>query len=255
MRRLLSSLVAATAVVGFSTVAGADGMPGRGVACCETSNWSGLYGGMSLGWMANDYDWAFNPAIGGAPHQAYSLHSSGGVIGLHAGYQHQFGSFVVGVEAGGTSRSKIAREPGFGVGAAADSLLETRKIFTVGPRLGFVVSNWMVYGTGGYAQGDIRSSGEVRATGVPVQDWEETHSGWFLGGGVEYLISKNVMFGLDYKHLDLGTEHHCFHLNGAVGATCNHTNTNERDIKGTADIVSVRLSLKWGRDDRVVPLK
>lgn len=36
---------------------------------------------------------------------------------------------------------------------------------------------------------------------------------------------------------------------GAAGAF------NDRNISADADIVNVRLSLKWGRDDRVAPLK
>jgi len=260
MKQLRHALASTVGMVllgaAFTAPASADGMPGRAAPCCETSNWSGLYGGASIGWMGNDFDWAFNPAIAGAPHQAYSLHSSRGVIGVHGGYQHQFGAVVVGVEAGYTTKGREAIEQGFGVGAAGDSVVKMRSIVTVGPRLGFAFSNAMVYTTAGYAQADIQSKDVLHATGADLQVWNETHHGWFWGGGVEYLVSKNVMLGVDYKRLDLGTEHHCFQLAAGVGGpTCNFTNTNERDIKGTADIVSLRLSLKWGREDRAVPLK
>jgi outer membrane immunogenic protein len=220
-------------------------------------NWSGIYGGASVGWMANNFDWAFNPAIAGAPHQAYSLDSDRAVFGVHAGYQHQFGSFVVGVEAGYTTDGDKAVEQGFGVGAAGDSVTKMSNIFTVGPRLGYIPhSKVMIYTTGGYARADIQSKDVLRATGADLQVWKETHNGWFWGGGVEYLLSNYAMIGLDYKRLDLGTEHHCFQLAGGVGTPiCNFTNTNERDIKATADIFSARLTFKWGREDRIVPLK
>ena len=98
MRRALGSLVAATAMVGLSTVAVADGMPSRYAAPAYTS-WSGFYIGGSVGWRWTDVDWNFPAPIA---NQITSTSQSfdHGVLGGHVGYQHQFGAIVVGIEGG-----------------------------------------------------------------------------------------------------------------------------------------------------------
>ena len=80
------------------------------------------------------------------------------------------------------------------------------------------------------------------------------HNGWFAGGGVEVLLSKNFFLGIEYKHVALDTERHCA---GPPVGTCLGAGGAfvDRDISADADIVTARLSLKWGREDRVVPLK
>ena len=59
---------------------------------------------------------------------------------------------------------------------------------------------------------------------------------------------------IEYKHVALDTERHCA---GPPQGTCLGAlgGFTDRDISADADIVTARLSLKWGFDDRVVPLK
>src|SRR5262249_25376082 len=53
------------------------------------------------------------PRLGGANHQAYSLSTDSGYVGVHAGYQHQFGAIVIGVEAASSiSRTNWLRRLG-----------------------------------------------------------------------------------------------------------------------------------------------
>ena len=110
----------------------------------------------------------------------------------------------------------------------------------------------MVYATGGWAHADIVSqalaNGNI-ANALPAFAASNDHSGWFAGGGVEVLLGKNAFIGLEYKHVALDSERHC------SGGTCNPNGTVDRDIKADVDIVTARLSFKWGREDRAVPLK
>ena len=43
-------------------------------------------------------------------------------------------------------------------------------------------------------------------------DWiantEERHHGWVIGGGLEYMVHPNVILGVDYSYIDLGSERH-----------------------------------------------
>ena len=110
---LLGGLAVAASMVGAPGTASADG-----------HSWGGVYIGANAGWAGRDYDWAFNPAIPGAVHQAYSLSQSGGIYGLHAGLQHQIGQFVIGVEgAFSGGRDKFARETNFGNTTTLDLFL------------------------------------------------------------------------------------------------------------------------------------
>src|SRR5215831_10652598 len=93
-----ATVIAALALVGVAGSARADGYAAPRVAYEKPANWTGLYGGIDAGWMGTNFDWAFDPPIPAAPHQAYSLHTDGGFVGVHGGYQHQFGAIVVGVE-------------------------------------------------------------------------------------------------------------------------------------------------------------
>jgi hypothetical protein len=45
--------------------------------------------------MGTTVDWAFNPAIAGAPNQSFSLSKDSAIFGAHVGIQHQFGGFVL----------------------------------------------------------------------------------------------------------------------------------------------------------------
>ena len=103
----------------------------------------------------------------------------------------------------------------------------------------------MIYGTGGYA--DARLQGRSTSTGQVFAATRERHNGWFAGGGVEMFVTKflwsDVIFGIDYKHIELDTKHHRSFLNDETYAW-----------QATVDIVSARLIFKWGSDFRKGPV-
>jgi len=254
-RGVASSVVVALPAIGLAGTVQADGYAAPAAVYERPADWTGIYGGFNAGWSRTNYDWAFNPPVAGGAHQAYSLDTDRGVVGVHAGYQHQFGAVVVGVEGSyqlGTGNWAI--ENGYGINPAIDSYARMSHLFTVGPRLGIAAGHWMPYVTGGYAHADIVSQGISNVTpggGLPFQPASNDHGGWFAGGGVEVLLGKNAFIGLEYKHVALDSERHCptGTCTGAAGGF------NDRDIKADADIVTARLSFKWGREDRAVPLK
>ena len=76
----------------------------------------------------------------------------------------------------------------------------------------------MVYATGGFAYGDVRTRFSQRLRqrtpprrhdpgGVPV-DWQSrnaTLTGWVVGGGVEVALSSSWSAKAEYQYIDLGS--------------------------------------------------
>jgi outer membrane immunogenic protein len=206
-------------------------------------NWSGFYFGGGVGWSRNTSDWTFDPpAVGGV--QAFSNSKDSFAVGGHIGIQQQWGNFVLGVEAGLT-------QPHLGDGFFGQQCsnnptvtcqMRTDGILTVGPRIGYAQDRWMVYGTGGWAQGRVESRFITTATGSPIDFTNNQHQGWFGGGGIETAITSNVILGVDYKHIDLGSKLGC----SSLGAPCAIPSINNRDISAKEDVVLARLTFKLG---------
>jgi outer membrane immunogenic protein len=78
-------------------------------------------------------------------------------------------------------------------------------------RVGYTSGNWLFYGSGGVAFGDVRSSVGFRSINPNINsDWRfsgsnsETLDGWAAGAGVNYALTRNWIWGVDYLHYDLG---------------------------------------------------
>lgn len=231
--------------LGVATSAHADGYAAPGVAYQQPFNWTGLYIGGNAGWVDSSIGWVYHdPAgrfvdrrlCGGA---GCDISQTSGIYGVHAGYQYQFGSLVLGLE---VSLSKLASNGGSKpcFNAAVTCSAETDYLATLGPRLGWAVSNWMVYGTGGFAHGQISTheTGGTFATRLG-------HDGWFAGVGGEYGLTRNLILGLEYLHVVLDTDLHF-----------STTAVEHRNISADYDIVRARLSWKFDNEPRVArPLK
>jgi outer membrane immunogenic protein len=82
---------------------------------------------------------------------------------------------------------------------------------TVRGKIGYAVSNLLVYGTGGLAYGRVSANTAFNDpnSGAGPLTWagssSPTRAGWTLGGGVEYALSSNWMVGAEYLYVNLGT--------------------------------------------------
>lgn len=232
-----------------SVVAGLAMLAGASMSSTQAQaqhNWGGLYIGANIGYTWGTIDWQYaNPA--GAP-GALSQSPSGASLGGHVGIQHQFvgTGIVLGLEAAysGGLASKIedsgADTPAFAGTFGARTRISD--IFTVGPRLGYAPSrHWMLYVTGGYANAQTFTSDFLLSNNIDSFPGASRHSGWFVGGGVEYAVTHNWIAGLEYQHIDLDTrcQFRCELATPVAGGT--------RDITAEADVVRFRLSYKLGR--------
>jgi outer membrane immunogenic protein len=205
-------------------------------------NWSGFYVGVNGGGM--DFSTSGN-YVNASPNVWGTARKETTLGGLHGGFQGQWGSWVVGVEGswdtvlgdrfGSDNGTNV---PGVGpCSAAAAFACQARinDILSVGPRVGFAMNQWMVYGTGGYARAEIESNFLTIATGNILGTSASNHQeGWFLGGGLEMLVTTGFIVGLEYKHYDFKTA-------AQNDPTIPVDNIN---MQAKADAVLLRLTIK-----------
>jgi outer membrane immunogenic protein len=80
---------------------------------------------------------------------------------------------------------------------------------TIRARLGFLITPWvMLYGTGGFAYGNVKFTDTVSITGFPTTTFggSTTRPGWTVGAGVEGAIpnTTNWTWKVEYLYVDLG---------------------------------------------------
>jgi outer membrane immunogenic protein len=218
-------------------------------------SWTGLYGGGNVGWMSTDQS-AFWPATALATN-SFGHNRDGGTYGAHIGYQYQWTNFVLGIEAAWSTpfdNALVTGSPQTGCPNVAFTCRSSlTEIFTVGPRAGYAWNDVLLYGTGGYAEGKVRSLSLATATLVQFDDVSRRKDGWFAGVGVEYAAWKsgNIsgIIGVEYQHVDLGSTRLFSPGDGNVFGT------NTRDISSRSDLVRLRLSLKFDPSAAMVVAK
>jgi opacity protein-like surface antigen len=89
----------------------------------------------------------------------------------------------------------------------------------------------------------------VNTAGVATE-WEDNRqNGYYIGGGLDWKLARNVVVGIEYRHTDLGTGPNEPDFNPANGAFVEHVKQ-----RAESDAVMVRGSLLFGGRD-YAPLK
>jgi outer membrane immunogenic protein len=248
MRKFLG-LAAGMSLAFLSTGAVADGYGAPASSYAPLYNWSGLYLGINAGAGWGHIDGNL-PSAPGFPFNVGDLDTRF-VWGGHVGYQHQMGRWVFGVEGGYMSSPKnpwASNPAGPGCGNVFPCQGRMTDISQVGGRLGYAFDRWMVYGTGGWAQVGV---GTRSAVGIEVASSHQ--DGWFIGGGTEYALTKNVIIGAEYLHYDFNGDTQNTILGTNPGGVCPLFCV--RRIDADADVVRARLTFKFSREEEVRPLK
>jgi outer membrane immunogenic protein len=193
------------------------------LASAAVTDWSGFYLDGDAAWLRKSYTWNTDDAAGPNFNSTFGLANSEVGLGGHLGYQRQFGWLVVGGEAGiFTSfgdRFASVTSPGTGAGltcglAFPGQMCQARigAVLTYGGKLGVAWSDWLLYGVGGGAAGGLRSQinlvGAGLAPGLADYTPSANANGWYVGGGVDYMLFKgkpfDVIVGVEYEHVELG---------------------------------------------------
>ncbi len=134
---------------------------------------------------------------------------------MQAGYNVQFDSIVLGVEADLSAAGIIE-------GNDTDHWDENDGInglATLRGRLGFAVGDLLLYGTAGLA-----------AANLDVDNESQTLTGWVAGVGAEYMVTDTVSLKAEYLYTNFGT----VEVDG-------YNNGDEFDIDGSAVRVGVNF--------------
>jgi outer membrane immunogenic protein len=155
-----------------------------------------------------------------------------GVLGgLEAGYNWQFGHFVVGVETdfSGWDMSSSSGMSAFGAPPAilnpppspgtlppstliaytASGTVTSNWLYTLRPRVGFANGNMLTFLTAGLAVTNLRFSESITlGTGAPILtgSLSNTVVGWTVGGGVEYALSYNWFIKAEYLYANFSNQ-------------------------------------------------
>ena len=180
----------------------------------------------------------------------YNFQLGGGIplisqLGGALGNGGATGGVVIGVEADAayTDLGKTTNIVGVG-GASNDFFNDTKFVGTVRGRVGYAFGDLLIFGTGGFAYGDVRTqtllfAGGGLATGSYNGATSSLRTGYAYGGGVEYAIpttsflnvfkSSAVTVKAEFIHFDLGTQNSTLvnTVTGGVGYGLNvHTEGN-----------------------------
>lgn len=271
------SIAVAAALIGATSAQAADiaARPyTKAPALAAVYDWTGFYvgGNVGYGWGENT-----NPGITavdpggsgvgpflttglfpGAPSGNFypNLNPSGVFGGAQVGYDKQFGKWVFGVvadiQASDFRASRVVTTPAT-TGANVDESLSAKIDWfgTVRGKAGFAMNDVLLYGTGGLAYGETKSSIGFFCTpggigcGAPVIGFagntSEVKVGWAAGAGIAKAWG-NWNVGLEYLHVDLGRSSVT-----AVSTTGFFTTTTvTASQRFVEDMVRLTVNYKWG---------
>jgi outer membrane immunogenic protein len=237
MRKLAFAVAAVLSITGIRAASAADMAPRyvKAPPPPPMMTWTGWYVGLNAGAGINDSSYSLTPSgcftgappcgtggLAGNPFRTYSagLHNTDATAGGQFGYNYQFSPlWVAGFEAdinwNGVRQSDSVIQalgpPIFAPGTFAHTVTTSLDWFgTVRGRLGVLASpNLLLYGTGGLAYGQVRSSTvgifpPPGSSDTYIGSASTTRVGWTAGAGAEWLVSGNWSVKAEYLFLDLG---------------------------------------------------
>jgi outer membrane immunogenic protein len=202
MKILIAAGTMSAAVIAGAGLASAGDI---GTDVASASVYDGFYLGVTGGYVIGEGDFTA-PSDSLLASEDGKADLDGGMIGGLVGYDYSFGNgLVVGVVG---DMSWLGAEGDVSNGSSAYSMdLSVDWLGTLRGRVGFELGDALIYGTGGMAFGGVESSLHLDGTGEIGSD-DSTQIGWTLGVGANYMLSDNIMLGVEYLYVDLGEATH-----------------------------------------------
>ena len=207
-------------------------------------SWTGFYIGGNLGGgvASSHFD---DPGFFGSSATATDGFFTGGA---QIGYNYQFGAGLIGIEADVNGNSTFK---GSVIGAADSVSLAVGDRAdvsgTIRARAGLVMSNALIYVTGGAAWADLKQTGvgfsNFGVRGAPSANSSETSWGGVIGAGIEFAMSPNWTVGAEFLHTvyeDHDTALVNFNGTSACGIAAGCAIRNQL----TTDVARVRFNYK-----------
>jgi outer membrane immunogenic protein len=126
----------------------------------------------------------------------YFKNAQGFTLGGEAGYNFQVHEFVFGPAADLTYAFMHGDSNG---GLLYRDRADIHWFGSARARAGYAFDRFMIYGTGGFAFGQMEIDG-------PFASNSRTQPGWTAGGGFQYLWSPTTIFQAEYRRVELGSQ-------------------------------------------------
>lgn len=199
MKRQCARLSGLTLLV-FSCGAHAADLPKRAdppaAIPAPAFSWTGFYLGGGLGWVQIDPSYSTGTMFLGSPFVVSTGSNKNGLVysGL-AGYNYQVGQWVLGVE-GEIEGWTVADMRSTAI--TGDFLTgHSRWGASIRGRAGYALDRVLLFATGGGAF--ISEKATIPGTGIAIGG-DDMHSGWTVGGGIDYALTNNWFTGIEYRY-------------------------------------------------------
>lgn len=276
-RTILAAVLAGiSSTIALAADMGAPGTYTKAPAIADpVYNWTGFYIGGDVGgadvhrnFTSNFSQQDNNPNLANNV-QDNSPSGTSFIGGAHAGYNWQFApNLLVGVEGDWQSlRSSLSfcrqtdqeslacsdgsNVPNFGPRGFASVGEELDWVATARARLGWTMDRLLIYGTGGAAFANVKSSLALDCgngcgdSGNPVAATANSSSqktGWVLGAGAEWMLTRNWIIRGEYQHIDLGSLSLALSPDGCAAFSCSLS--AKQNVR--LDILRAGFSYKFG---------
>ena len=216
-------------------------------------SWTGFYIGANGGGAWGKYCWNA-PAAAPPNDLGCDSHVRGPLAGGQAGYNWQTGNIVLGAEISAdwadlTSNYAPASFP------AGSFNPHVTSVFTATGRVGWAFDHFLAYGKGGAAWANetyfntcngIVGGFVCTPAGAIAAHASETRAGFTVGGGLEYLLTRNLSLAVEYSFLDFGNHNTTFAFAPGYGFGCGAGVSCPLGIKETVSTVTGRLNWHFG---------
>ncbi len=239
----------------------------------EALNWTafhiGIGGGGNFAFVQEDANAFVNDNFDGDTEEAFGEHKAdlgdAGWMGtIEAGFDYQIDSVVIGILAnydfGKTSMKNKSNTVVLDTNNINNTIFDSNATFetkweigdswAIGARLGFLaMDNALIYVLGGYTEAKVKSEltlsdddGEFKFH-TSDSSWED---GWFVGGGIEALLTQNISLKAEYRFNDYGSVDRSDSETNFVANANSSFGTGKQDGDVTVHSVRAVLSYRFG---------
>lgn len=207
MKKLLLAASAIVVVAGSANAADMRAPVYKAAAPVSAYNWTGFYLGVNAGiGVGRNESSLVQPGI--PTSETFTLAPVGAIGGVQAGYNWQFGNWILGLEADIQASGKKDNDNCLTLCRTGASILVEQSMDwfgTVRGRIGYAHGPIMAYYTGGLAYGSFKTSiAESVGAVVGNASFSETVTGYTLGSGIEASLGGNWTGKVEYLFVDLG---------------------------------------------------